>query len=121
MRQWSVYFLLAVALVMVVLLAQRTRQVRGDYHDLLDRATINVPGQFVPTFAAATLEGDSVVVGTTGPQKRQVLFFFNTTCPYCLRTIPAWKEIARVAYQSGHDVYGVALDSLPLVQSQDSL
>lgn len=55
------------------------------------------PGYWLPTTHAATLTGDSVVLGKTAAGRSQVLIYFTVTCPYCLQSVPWWKEtVARL-------------------------
>ncbi len=108
---------LAVAVTLVTLLGAQNRRLKGQYADLMQRATQPHPGIFVPTFHAATLGGDSATVGTTVAGAAQILFFFTTTCPYCRESLPAWKQVASQFKAVGSaSVYGIALDSLHLVQ-----
>jgi hypothetical protein len=47
-----------------------------------------------------------------------VLFVFNTTCRYCLATLPAWREIAeRLAAAPGVGLYAVSLDPDSLTEA----
>jgi cytochrome oxidase Cu insertion factor (SCO1/SenC/PrrC family) len=86
---------LAVSSVLVLLLSNRLQDLSTDYRDLRRRATLPHRGYVVPTFRTATLSGDSVTVGESADSStRQILFVFNTTCPFCRRIIPAWEQIA---------------------------
>lgn len=51
-------------------------------------------GMYVPSFSAKTLEGRGVLVGESADTAPQVLFFFTTTCPYCLASVGAWNGVA---------------------------
>jgi peroxiredoxin len=106
---------LAVACLLVSVLGFQNRALRREVRHLRFQDGIPHEGLVVPAFRAATLTGDSVTIGGMEPGGRQVLFFFNTTCPYCLRSLPAWKMIATQVRAVGAppiDVFGVALDSL---------
>ncbi|MFQ5705510.1 MAG: peroxiredoxin family protein [Gemmatimonadales bacterium] len=108
---------LAVAVALVTVLGAQNRSLKGQYADLMQRATQPHPGIFVPTFHTATLGGDSVTVGTAGAGGGQVLFFFTTTCPYCRESLLAWQQVASHLKAVGSaSVYGIALDSLHLVR-----
>jgi peroxiredoxin len=117
MRRWLVHVALVAALLLLALLARRTQQLRAELADVRDRANANLPGLFVPPFAAATMDGDTVLIASGQSEARQVLFLFTTTCPYCLRSIPAWRQIAAGARVAGYQAYGIGLDSLQLVRT----
>ncbi len=106
---------LVVAAVLVVVLSLKVRDLNERYARLYDRATRPYAGMWVPTFRAATLAGDSVTIRETPEGRRQVLFFFTTTCPYCKSTLPAWKELTATLDTLSTpqvEVYGVSLDSV---------
>jgi peroxiredoxin len=67
----------------------------------------------VLAFRATTLAGDSVTIGQMNPGGHQVLFVFNTTCGFCLETVPAWKTVFTELNAPGMPekaVYGISLD-----------
>ncbi len=106
---------LAAAAVLVVVLALKVRELNERYARLYERIRYPYAGMWVPTFRAATLAGDSVTIGETPEGRRQVLFFFTTTCPYCKSTLPAWKELTATLDTLSApqvEVYGVSLDSV---------
>ncbi len=76
---------------LVVVLSRRYRELSADYQRLRVQATLPHAGTMVPTLRTATLQGRAIVVGElTDSTARQVLFVFNTTCPFCRVTIPVW-------------------------------
>lgn len=104
---------LIVATALVVVLAVQNRLLRARYAELVERATLPHPGLVLPTFEAVTLAGERVTIGHTPPDESQLLFVFNTTCPYCQVSLPAWNEIARSVGSRGRGqvaVYGISLD-----------
>lgn len=95
----AVPWVLTVALVgasaLVLILSKRLHDLSAAYRELRQLSTLPHAGTVVPTFRTATLAGDSVTVGETADSTaRQVLFVFNTTCPFCRRIIPLWHQIA---------------------------
>ena len=117
------YIGLALAAGMVVLLAAQKRALIRDYNELNRRyrqaATELRPGQYVPAFQTATLEGQPVTVGELPAPGRQVLLVYTTTCQFCLATIPAWKRIKATADTMRSvqaSVYGVSLDSVDVTR-----
>ena len=86
---------LAVAAALVVVLGMRVRALNRDNEALFRRATRPYAGMYVPAFTTRSLDGGTVAVGS--PARRQVLFVFTVTCPYCRTSIPAWTRIGRAA------------------------
>lgn len=113
----TVPYLLGVALLaasgLVFLLSSRNRQLSADYRRLRQLSTLPHAGIVVPTFRTATLERRTVVVGElTDSAARQVLFVFNTTCPFCLATIPEWKRLTdSLGRLGGVQVLAISLHS----------
>jgi peroxiredoxin len=71
------------------------------------------PGQWLPTVRAVTLTGDSVTIGEVRDGRNQVLLFFTAQCPYCLRTVPAWRRLheALASEPAGPGVIWISLSS----------
>lgn len=106
---------LTAAAALVVVLSLKVRDLNEQNSRLYLRARYPFVGMYVPTFRGATLTGDSLTIGETGPETRQVLFFFTTTCPYCKTTLPAWNQLAATFDTFTNprvEVYGVSLDSV---------
>ena len=91
---WILAVLLIAASALVLLLSRRLHDLSADYNKLRLLSTLPHAGTVVPTFRAATLSGDSITVGEAPDSAaRQVLFVFNTTCPYCRAIIPLWHRM----------------------------
>jgi peroxiredoxin len=112
------YLALAAAAVLVVVLGQQKRelitQVEKAQMDLRRAVSEPMRGMYMPAFQASTLEGGSATIGELPAEGRQVLLMYTTTCPFCLSSIPAWKQVtAAVDTMTGirATVYGVSLDS----------
>ena len=89
--------------------ALRTQRVLKQENERLTRLLEPHPGVYVPEISLASTHGDSVILGQVG--RRQLLFFFNTTCPHCRASLPAWNRIAEaVETDDALDVLGVAFD-----------
>ena len=107
---------LAVALLttsgLVFVLASRNRQLSSEYRKLRELATLPHRGTVVPTFRTVALDGRSVIVGElVDSTARQVLFVFNTRCPFCLATIPVWEQLAdSLGRLAGVEVLAISLD-----------
>jgi peroxiredoxin len=109
---------LAIALVLVVILARQQQTLRARYDDLNRRIQTPHAGMFVPTFRAATLDGDSVTIGFAAGGGRQVLFFLTTTCPYCIQSLESWRTVAAACDSlAGVQVFAVSLDSVAETRS----
>lgn len=109
---------LAAAAVLVVVLGQQKRalitQVEKTQMELRQARTEPLRGMYMPAFQASTLEGAPATIGEVPGEGRQVLLMYTTTCPFCLSSIPAWKQVtAAVDTMKGTraTVYGVSLDS----------
>jgi peroxiredoxin len=103
---------LAVAAALVVALGMRVRALNRENDALFLRATRPYAGMYVPAFTTRSLDGGAVTVAS--PARRQVLFVFTTTCPFCRTSIPAWTRIGRAAeaaYGRGGAV-GLSLDGV---------
>src|SRR3712207_6696625 len=110
---------LTAAAALVVVLSLKVRDLNDRYAKLFERATRPYAGMFVPTFQTSTLTGEPVTVGRSEGQGRQVLFVFTTTCPYCMSTLPAWREITAkldTVRSVPVAVYGISLDSVPVTR-----
>lgn len=98
--------------VCVLALVGKTRALQDDVSALTVRADWPHPGMFVPSVPVTTLSGDSGVLGAPTEGRTQVLYFFDTRCPYCLESLPAWNALtAGLASDSAAavEVYGVSL------------
>jgi len=110
LKELPVYLVIAALVAGGVYLVRENRALRGENRELLRRTVEPRPGFYVPAVAAVTLDHEAVVLGRLG--ERQLLVFFNTTCPYCRASVPAWQQIAeRLVGDSSLVIYGVALDS----------
>lgn len=105
---------LLAAVALVVVLSVQNRSLRAEYAALYRRASEPHAGMYAPTFRAVAISGESVTVGKAAGGGRQVLFVFTTTCPYCLASLPSWREIAAAVdtvRQPSVRTYGISLDS----------
>jgi peroxiredoxin len=108
---WGAVFAVA---GLVVVLGIQNRRLRAENRKLVERFTEPHRGVVVPTFEGTTLDGDTVTVGEAPDSGRQVLFVFTTTCPYCVASLPAWRQIAATIQSAPSlraQVLGVSLDS----------
>lgn len=105
---------LLVAIALVITLGLQKRSLRIEYMELLERERLPYEGLWVPTLEALTLKGEPVVIGRAEEGERQVLLLFNTTCPFCRTSLPAWEDLsarlARIDEPRVH-VYGVSLSA----------
>lgn len=113
-RRSATLVALAAAAALLVALSLENRRLRAVATDLFERSAEPHAGLVVPILDARHVEGGRLTIGAPGEGERQLLFFFTTTCPYCLASVPAVKEIAAtLAADSTVALYGVALDTLP--------
>jgi peroxiredoxin len=99
---------LVLASALVVALGWQVMQLREGQRWLVERVDRPYVGMFVPKVAATALDGRALSLGQ--PQgRRQVLFFFNTTCPHCRASLPQLKLAAReLRRHDGVELIGVA-------------
>lgn len=93
-RSVFTWIALLAASALVVVLGVQNRGLREDRDRLTDRAAYAYPGMYVPVVDAPRIDGGRLALGAPGGDL-QVLFFFNETCPYCLRSAPTVAETAR--------------------------
>jgi len=118
------YAALAAAAVLVVVLGQQKRdliqQVEATQLQLRRATSEPMRGQFMPSFTARTVDGDTTAtIGELPAEGRQVLLMYTTTCPYCLSSIPAWKQVTAAVDTMTRvraAVYGVSLDSVDVTR-----
>ena len=104
---------LLIATSLVVVLARQLDATREQRDLLYERSRSLQPGAYVPVQAAPTLDGTPVVLGAVPPGTRQVLFVYNTRCPYCEATIPTWQRLADgLRGNPAVKVVAVSLDSV---------
>ena len=117
------YAALAAAAALVVVLGTQKRslitQLEQTQYQLREARTMPIRGMWMPAFQAPTLEGQQATIGQAPGEGRQVLLMYTTSCPYCLSSIPAWKQIKAAtdtmkSVQTA--VYGVSLDSVNLTR-----
>jgi peroxiredoxin len=113
------YAALAVAAALVVLLGWQKRGLITDLeqaqYQLREARTMPIRGMWMPAFQAPTLEGQQATIGEVQGEGRQVLMMYTTSCPFCLSSIPAWKQIKAATDTMTSiraAVYGVSLDSV---------
>jgi peroxiredoxin len=98
---------LLAATTLVVVLALQVKQLRADQHWLVDRASNPYPGMYVPRVEMTALDGNPYTLGQPRA-RRQVLYFFTTTCPHCHNSLPMVKQLA--AMRDGDaEMLGIAL------------
>ena len=100
------------AAALVVTLALQKRSLTIQYMELQQRERLPYEGLWVPTFDATTLEGENVVIGSEEEDAHQVLLLFDTTCPFCRSSLPAWANLSNRLAGIGEpvvQVYGISL------------
>lgn len=92
-RSAFTWIALLAASALVVVLGVQNRGLREDRDRLTDRAAYAYPGMYVPVVDAPRIDGGRLALGApTGDM--QVVFFFNETCTYCLRSAPTVVDVA---------------------------
>ena len=114
-RESYAYVALALACALVVMLGVQNRQLRSDYAALIAEGAKPRVGAWLPDTQAETLAGESVVLGRASGD-RQVLYFFDPSCPVCEASVPAILDLGRALQR--HDparvqMFGVARPDAP--------
>lgn len=104
---------LAASLVVILGLLNHVGDLRQEFAKARQRWTTLSPGAFVPALRLGTLAGDTVTMGEPRGE-RQLVFVFNSRCPFCKATLPAWDSLADSVRRLGlnAEIVGVAIDSL---------
>jgi peroxiredoxin len=122
-RLYSTFFPVAsfLAAILVVLLAKELREVRGEYGAVVAQARFLEAGTFVPEFRGRALTGERVIIAAEGDHQPRLLFLFNTSCPHCEASVPAWQRIAElVRRDSLPEVVGISTDAVEATQQYAS-
>jgi peroxiredoxin len=101
---------LLLATGLVGLLASQNRGLRAERVQLIERARLPHPGLFLPEVVAPALDGSSVRLAG-GAGEPQLLLYFNTSCPYCLASLPAWERVRATLAEDAVAIIGLSLDS----------
>jgi hypothetical protein len=102
---------LTASLALVVMLGQQVRDLRTRLAEAQHRMLFPRAGDIVPPFDAVALDGQSIRVGEGPPDSRQLLFVFNSACPICQETAPAWRRLdSLVVGMPGLSVLGWSQD-----------
>ncbi|RDZ26437.1 redoxin family protein [Lysobacter silvisoli] len=110
MRRESVaYAALALACALIAVLGVQNRQLRYDYAALIEDTVRPPVGGWLPSAQAEVLGGGRLTLGRTGGE-RQVLYFFDPTCPVCEASVPAILELSGALQRAagGAQLVGVA-------------
>jgi peroxiredoxin len=112
---WLVVGLLC-ATSLVVLLALQLRSLRAKYGSLQERERVLASGMYVPRLDLELADGGRAIIGAPPARGWQVLFVYNTTCPFCRASLAAWQEVVRRAAAPQVQVFGLSLDSVQITQ-----
>jgi peroxiredoxin len=66
-------------------------------------------GMYIPRLELVTLDSQRVIIGDPPLGAREVLFVFDTICPFCGVAAPTWNDIAAQAARRGCNAYGLSL------------
>jgi peroxiredoxin len=75
-----------------------------------------IRGDIVQGFAFRTADGSLGTLTYEDPSISYLFFIFTTSCPYCLKTITVWNQIAENLESSGCTVIGISLHDLELTR-----
>lgn len=101
-----IFWLLIVGLVSVnILLLWQNRKMRTQ---LSKRQPEKLEiGDFVHSFTAKDLKGETVSIDFSDKSKKRVFLYFTPTCLYCKQQFPEWKELLFQAKDKNVQVLGI--------------
>jgi peroxiredoxin len=106
------YFLLLGSASLVVILVGQKGQLERETRELSERVRWPYAGLTLPVVPARTLSGERIELANPSQGGLHVLFFLNSTCAYCLETLPEWKRLASEFSESpGIEFFGVSVDT----------
>jgi len=118
--RWLLGLALIVAVALLVRVGQKKRDAEGALRAYYDLAMNPHPGMYVPVYEGRVTSGQAVRLADGAGERRQILYFFTTACPYCRASIPAWKEIlSSTTGRTDVDVYGVAVDTSDVLEEYE--
>ena len=85
---------LVLAVCLVVVLSRQVRAERAELATARERLRVVAVGDVVPPLHAMALDGARLDVADDPSQALHVVFVFNTSCPFCLQTLPTWQDLA---------------------------
>lgn len=115
---WGLILLLAIA---IVSLAMKHRATKREFQEHR-RSDLRVQaGTFLPPFSASSTSGTTFDVASGSPDRpRQLLIMLTAECPYCARTLPAWKSLYSEFARSGslgNSFLALTTDSMRVARS----
>lgn len=97
-------------------LEKSNRQLDLSVSDRLSGPPFAQPGDMVPPFEAADLDGNKIVVTYDGSARR-LLFIFSPVCSVCVEEVPKWNQIAQLARSRNFSAFGVSLKAADLTKA----
>ena len=117
--QLASFVLIALLTVETILLIIQNRDLKATLKALTGNPIEPLkPGEIIEPVRVQTLDGQMTDLAfAQDAGKRQLLFIFSTTCPYCEKTLPVWSHMAGDAAGNGNvSVMGVS--TTPLVETK---
>lgn len=98
-------------IAMVVALGATLNRVQADYVALRHARMIPSVGSYLPRISGTSLDGTPVAIGGSRLKRLQLLYFFDTTCPNCLESVPLIRQIHELTSSRGVEALGISFDS----------
>lgn len=103
------YLPLLAAAGLLVLLSSQNRALRTDFRDTLIAQRSPQAGNWMPLVDTVAINGTPIRIGHS--DSPQILIFFNTTCEFCLASLPAWAALNdSLSNEGGAEIIGVSFD-----------
>ncbi len=95
---------------LVIVLGRQTNAMKGEVDRLTELQQSLPPGFLAPAIEVPTAQGDTIRLGKATGQGL-IYFVFNTRCPHCGASVPAWKEVqSKIEQSAGFRLLGISLD-----------
>lgn len=103
------WMFIVILIVLNVLLLQQNLQMRSQL-DKYQPQKLKI-GEIVENFTAKDLNGETVNVSFSDNSKKRFLLYFTSTCPYCKKQFPEWKELISQAKDKNTEVLGIVSEN----------
>lgn len=70
------------------------------------------PGEVIRPIMVKTLDGETEELKYVDTSKRHLIFVFSTTCPHCVKNLPAWQMLADSIERDKCDIIGISAHGL---------
>jgi peroxiredoxin len=108
------FVLIVILTLEVILLILQNRELKKQLTEITTRKAppLLKAGDIVNDFTAVALDGTTERISYGDPSKKYLFFIFSTTCPFCVKTLDKWNEIAKNNRNSDCIITGISTHDL---------